>query len=184
MRLSVKILLILFFIAIFGQAQASVSTTIAKISAFYTNIFCHELGHATVNKLAFNERINMQVGIVAPVTLVDNPKTKIKLGLLPVIGFAHVHAQALKTRTEKLKMLAVILAGPISGSLSSLFFKAFIEKCLPITNFTTTLLKEFKDLIKISWYDLIPLNLGFIKTDGWQTAKLILSLMNNTEVSL
>jgi hypothetical protein len=183
MRLSAKILSTSLFV-FFGQAQASVSTTIAEISTFYINIFCHELGHATVAKLAFNDPINIQAGIVAPISLVDNPKAKIKIGLLPVSGFAQVNNKALKTKTEKLKMLAVILAGPISGFSSSLILKKIIEKCLPITNLTTTLLNVFKQLAEASWFDLVPFKVGTIKTDGWQAIKLLFSLTNNKEITL
>ncbi|MFZ5954213.1 MAG: hypothetical protein ACOYT8_03915 [Candidatus Dependentiae bacterium] len=184
MRISVKILSVLFFIAFFGQAQASVSAVMAKITSLYTNILCHELGHATVNKILFNDPIDMQAGIFTPVTLVNNSAAKIKLGLLPISGFAKVHPQPLKTKAEKLKMLAVILAGPLSGSLSSLILKNFIETCLPMTKFTKELVLEFKLLTIGSWIEFLPIKLSFIKTDGWQAIKLIFSLMENKEVTL
>lgn len=176
----------LFFCLLFffpgTQSNATPSKVIKYVACFvalHTNALCHELGHAIAGRLAFNDPIDIRVGIGGTLNLINKPDIKIKMGLLPILGLSYSKPRVLQSKTEKLKELAAVLAGPLSGSLSSFLLKKIIEKILPITPFTAKLSENFTVLTETSFYDLIPIHLIILTTDGWKAAQLIYSLTND-----
>jgi hypothetical protein len=147
-----------------------------SILGSYFSSLCHELGHAALEQLFFKD-VNMIAIGSGPGIYYNSPRFTAGIGLIPSGGFmGYISPEIPNKKSDILKKIAMVIAGPISGMVGlQLFFKYlkkyyFSESQYPLADFMNIFMTMHEAI------NLLPIKDQ--KTDGAIIAQLLSALVN------